>query len=144
MAAEDNLDQMSKKEALRLAIRYLREYQDDEERRSARRCYGPRSPGSIADLLDDDSSKPEIEIPNKELRKVAGEKRFFMDQDNFCHWYIIPVDRSDDWDLWLGLLDSGPDPAACETPEFATILGTGPNSITFENPYNTVSRRKYV
>jgi hypothetical protein len=44
-------------------------------------------------------------------------KRFFMDQDNDCHWYIIEADKRKEWDAWLNL-DSD-DEASWNVPDFA-------------------------
>lgn len=58
--------------------------------------------------------------------------RFFLSQDNSCHWYIVPVDKRAEWDAWLEIPDD--DERAWDAPEFAQRINCSPAWVTFENP----------
>lgn len=50
---------------------------------------------------------------------------FFLDQDNDCHWYIVPVQYRDEWADWLnGAAEDHP-------PVYATPVD-GPHKVVFE------------
>lgn len=53
--------------------------------------------------------------------------RYILVQDNDCHWYIIPVDRIDDWDEWCKSNE-------WEAPRYAASVGGHPSLVTFTNP----------
>ena len=57
--------------------------------------------------------------------------RYFLDCDNDCHHYVIPVDRQEEWEAWLDL-DSD-DEASWNVPLFAVAVGGSPSLVTFEN-----------
>jgi hypothetical protein len=59
-------------------------------------------------------------------------KRFFLDQDQDSHWYLIPVARREAWDAWCEL--STDDEASWTAPKFAQELGCHPNTVTFSQP----------
>lgn len=48
--------------------------------------------------------------------------KYFLDTDEDCHWYLIPVDRRSDWDLARGGED---------IPEWAEPLDGHPNQVEF-------------
>lgn len=55
-------------------------------------------------------------------------ERFFLDQDDDCHWYIVAANKRHEW---LNLPDD--DEASWEPPTFARGID-GPNGVSFENP----------
>ena len=55
------------------------------------------------------------DIPPPAPPSTAKADRFFLDQDQSSHWYIVPLSRKSEWDEW------------CE-------LGGSPTLVTFENP----------
>lgn len=57
-------------------------------------------------------------------------KRFFLDNDNDGHWYIIPVDKISEWEEWSNLSEDNED--SWDTPDFAIPIGGSPTLITFE------------
>lgn len=65
-------------------------------------------------------------------QKKEGPQRFFLDQDNDCHWYLIPACNRKDWDDFLDIPED--DERSWEVPGFANPLGRGVNAITFQNP----------
>lgn len=54
--------------------------------------------------------------------------RYFLDQDDSCHWYIVPVGNREEWMHWRDS-DSEDDP-----PRWATPLNRPINMVTFEFP----------
>lgn len=59
-------------------------------------------------------------------------KRYFLAQDNDCHWFLVEADRRAEWEAWKKL---GPDDVDGWTPPTcATALGGGPSNVTFEMP----------
>jgi hypothetical protein len=60
-----------------------------------------------------------------------AEQRWFFEQDNDCHWYMIPAERRAEWDAWCDIPSD--DERAWEAPEFAKRIG-GPSSFTFIDP----------
>lgn len=60
--------------------------------------------------------------------------RYFMDQDDSSHWYLIDVKYRKQWEKWLEALEEDPDnPNNWDIPKFAKRIN-GPNAITFSNP----------
>jgi hypothetical protein len=55
-------------------------------------------------------------------------KKYFLDQDNDGHWYMIDADHEDKWNDWLEL-DSD-DEASWNVPEFAEGIDS-PRGIKF-------------
>jgi len=51
---------------------------------------------------------------------------YFLDQDNDCHWYLIPVDKRAEWNKWL-------DSAKRNVPKYARSVD-GPQWVIFTNP----------
>ena len=62
-------------------------------------------------------------------------KRYFLDQDNSSHWYMVEADRRDDWVVWVELDDEDKD--GWDTPEYAFRVDGGPNEWTFQNPLDS-------
>ncbi len=56
--------------------------------------------------------------------------RFYLDQDDSCHWYIIPLSKRQEWNEFL-------DSEACElgdVPPWAERINTGVSSVSFAYP----------
>lgn len=60
------------------------------------------------------------------------EKRYRLEQDNDCHWYVIPAARQQEWDDWLAIPSD--DERAWEPPDFASALGGSYSLLTFTDP----------
>ena len=59
--------------------------------------------------------------------------RYFLDQDNDGHWYVVRREKSHVWDEWLDLPSDNPD--AWEPPVgVAYPVGGSPTLVTFTNP----------
>lgn len=58
--------------------------------------------------------------------------KYFLSQDQSCHWYLIPEEWREVWDILCALDED--DPRCWEPPEWAKPIGGGPSSIVFENP----------
>lgn len=61
-----------------------------------------------------------------------GEPRYFLDQDNSSHWYIVPLDRKAEWEAWLAIDED--DEASWDAPEWAKSIGGSPTLVTFTDP----------
>ena len=60
---------------------------------------------------------------------MTNRKKYFLDQDEDCHWYIIPNENRAEWDIWTNL-----DPHKKEAwivPIFAEAIDGFPSSIAF-------------
>lgn len=57
--------------------------------------------------------------------RSKGE-RFRLAQDDSSHWYVIPVERSEEWSKWE---ESG----EWDVPEWAVELGGSPTNVTFSD-----------
>lgn len=57
-------------------------------------------------------------------------ERYFLGSDNSGHWYVVPVSKTDEWDMWNNLDED--DEAAWEAPEWAKRVGGSPTLVTFE------------
>lgn len=64
--------------------------------------------------------------------KVVEPERFFLAQDDSCHWYLVPAARREEWEAWCDIPTF--DERSWEAPDFARALGGSPSSVTFENP----------
>ena len=58
--------------------------------------------------------------------------RFFFDTDNDSHWFLVPLERKDEWDAWCSLDED--DENAWDAPEWARPLGGDPSRISFVDP----------
>ncbi len=63
---------------------------------------------------------------------TATTPRFFFDQDNDSHWYLVPADRRAEWDAWRGLAKD--DERGWTEPEFARRMAGSPVFYTFTDP----------
>lgn len=61
--------------------------------------------------------------------------RFFLAQDNDCHWYVVPEIRKEEWESWVNLDDD----ASCEPPEWTLRTYGPPSAVTFEAPMIEIS-----
>ena len=62
----------------------------------------------------------------------GAEGRYYLARDNDCHWYVVPVDRSEEWEEWLSL-DSD-DQRSWEAPAWARAVGGSPSVVSFTDP----------
>lgn len=62
------------------------------------------------------------------------QEQYFLDQDNSCHWYLVPVPKREEWREWCGIAEDEDDPRGWDTPSFAVALGGGPQCVTFSQP----------
>ncbi len=73
---------------------------------------------------------------DEQRKKIAellgGEQRFFFDQDDDCHWYLIPEDRRVEWYAWREIPLG--DERGWEVPAFAERMNGGPEFYTFSSP----------
>jgi hypothetical protein len=63
---------------------------------------------------------------------VAVTERYFLDQDNSSHWYVVPVARQEEWDAWCNLDED--DERAWEVPSWARPVNGSHQRVKFENP----------
>ena len=49
--------------------------------------------------------------------------------DNDSHWYVIPVDKSDEWNDFVNL--DPDDEESWDVPEWAEAIGGHPSLVTF-------------
>lgn len=63
---------------------------------------------------------------------MSEMERFFLGQDNDCHWYVIPDARRDEWHTWLNIPDD--DERSWDAPEWAKPVGGAPGWVTFSDP----------
>lgn len=54
--------------------------------------------------------------------------RHYLTRDNDAHWYVVPVERSEEWEDWLAL-DSD-DQRSWETPAWAKRVDS-PSTLSF-------------
>ncbi len=66
-----------------------------------------------------------------ELRK-PNQMRYFLSQDNDCHWYVIPADKRDEWNAWCEI--DPDDDLAWDPPSFAKPINGSPTLVTFSDP----------
>lgn len=64
--------------------------------------------------------------------KQPEPPRFFLDQDNSCHWYLVPNDKAEEWVKWRDLPEE--DETSWNEPEWAQRLGGSPSNVTFTDP----------
>lgn len=62
---------------------------------------------------------------------ALGEK-YFLDQDQSCHWYLIPEKHRDDWQEYSSLDEN--DEFSWETPHYARRLDGHASRVVFTNP----------
>lgn len=59
------------------------------------------------------------------------DKRFFLAQDNDCHWYVIPEENRKDWERWVDLDQEDED--SWTVPPFAIRVNGSASRVTFTN-----------
>lgn len=64
------------------------------------------------------------------LEDCKDAPKFFMDQDNACHWYMIRADKRKDWQIWVELDET--DEKSWHVPDYATQLSGSPKYIEFK------------
>lgn len=64
--------------------------------------------------------------------KISAPQRFFLSQDQSCHWYLVPAEHREEWNAWCDIPES--DERSWEVPDFAKALGGSPELITFTDP----------
>lgn len=57
--------------------------------------------------------------------------KYFLDQDNSFHWYIIPDENRKQWEEWKEIPEENE--LAWTAPAFSKIIN-GPSDVVFENP----------
>lgn len=55
--------------------------------------------------------------------------KYFLSQDQDCHWYLIPAEFRADWERWTELPPE--DDEAWSVPVYAEMLGGGPDDLEF-------------
>jgi len=55
--------------------------------------------------------------------------RYFLTSDGDCRYYIVPLDKEEDWNEWLELIEDG---EYHQVPDFAEKIEGG--ILSFENP----------
>lgn len=95
---------------------------DDELRALLDPAYQHHSPETVRVLVE-------------ELLERRISERFFLDQDNSFHWYLVEEKHRTDWNKWRDLPDD--DEAGWNTPPFAKRLDGGASEITFTDPKGT-------
>jgi hypothetical protein len=60
-------------------------------------------------------------------------KRYFLDQDNDGHWFIVDASKRAEWEAWKAL--DAEDVVAWTPPTgIAEEVNSGPGVVTFEQP----------
>lgn len=63
---------------------------------------------------------------------IHSTGRFFLAQDDDCHWYVVPSDRQAEWDAWRAIPTD--DERSWTPPDFARQVGGSPTLVTFTDP----------
>lgn len=66
---------------------------------------------------------------------MSENGRYFLSQDDDCHWYLVPVDHVIAWKAWCEI--PGYDERSWDVPIFATAID-GPHRLTFADPIQEV------
>ncbi len=66
---------------------------------------------------------------------MSDKPRFFLAQDQSCHWHIVDASKRTEWEAWNTLDED--DENGWVTPLFAKMLGGNPSRVEFENPTET-------
>lgn len=59
-------------------------------------------------------------------------ERYFLDQDQSSHWYVVPLSRQEEWQAWCNLDED--DEASWDEPEYAVRVGGAYTLVTFTDP----------
>lgn len=62
--------------------------------------------------------------------KPMNNIEYILVQDNDCHWYVIPDNKSDDWFNWCEI--DVCDERAWEPPKYAKQIGGCPKLVKFK------------
>ena len=65
------------------------------------------------------------------IHELQNTERFFLAQDDSCHWYLVPASRKVEWEAWRDL--PGTDERSWTVPDFTKGID-GPHRLTFTNP----------
>ena len=55
--------------------------------------------------------------------------KFFLGRDGDCHWFIVPVERREEWEKWANIPED--DPSGWDIPDFVQEIGGSPSMIEF-------------
>lgn len=58
--------------------------------------------------------------------KGPSENGFFLSQDDDSHWYIIPIERQQEWDNWRAMNDD------FSVPPYAIPVNGAPRRVVFK------------
>ena len=58
-------------------------------------------------------------------------RKFMLTQDDDCHWYVIPSDKSEEFWAWVKAMDGGDLPDS-DAPEWLQEVGGAPSLVTFD------------
>ena len=58
-------------------------------------------------------------------------ERYFLGQDNDCHWYVIPESKREEWEEWRDLDEDNEE--SWNVPKWALEVGGSPSRVTFGN-----------
>jgi len=67
----------------------------------------------------------------KNKKDITSRRRWFMDIDYDSNNYLIPVDKVEEWTIWLAKANIYPAPKA---PSWARLTKEGMGSVTFTEP----------
>ena len=59
---------------------------------------------------------------------MTNRKKYFLSQDNSCHWYAVLADKKKEWDEWANLDEE--DEASWNVPDFASGIDS-PSEVQF-------------
>ena len=57
------------------------------------------------------------------------KEKWFLSQDNSCHWYLVLASKRKEWNDWKELPED--DPKGWDVPCFAKYLNSHPSQIEF-------------
>lgn len=60
------------------------------------------------------------------------KKRYYIDCDNSGHYYLVPVNKKEEFKVWSNLDDE--DEASWEAPAWVIDINGCPSQVTFTNP----------
>ena len=65
------------------------------------------------------------------MKTNQEEKRYFLGVDNSSHWYLVELNKSEQWYKWANLDENNP--KSWTTPKFAIRINR-PTHMNFTNP----------
>jgi hypothetical protein len=96
---------------------------------------------SLAELVEEDNASSTGE--QSSVHRASDEKparRYVLAQDGSAHWYIVPLDRLDDFNKWASLDEEKE--AAWTPPQYARPIGGSPQLVSFIDPEEVVHASK--